>query len=161
MRALAILLLALVCAGPTSADGQNPHVFACVSPSEDMPPPTWFGGVSDARIFCESNIDFGGTPANQLMEETFVDEAGPGVIGITRSFTLDGDPPAWAYSLVEYICSDPLATYSKNNGECVGGETSLSAEDIAVYVGYIVGAFALGFAMGYLFRVFYKAVDYV
>lgn len=156
MRTL-FLLVALVFAAPSFADSR---VWACVSSYAPVPAETWFSNMGDAKVFCDSKMGWSTTSPPQVpSHESFTTFDGIHTYAVTFTQAVSGLNRS--YMMVEYTCIDPDAYFNPSNFECINPSRSLSADDIAIYVGYILGAFGLGFAMGYLFRVFYKAVDMI
>lgn len=156
MRTL-FLLVALAFAAPSFAAGEN--VYGCIGGLSRgvFPNPTFWPSLGDARAYCDTRAAWTApSSVDELVNSSSTDEY------VLTAYTYTGacgTSCTRSYSLFHFVCVDPEATYEA--GECVGGARSLSSEDIAMYVAYILGAFGLGFAMGYLFRVFYKAVDMI
>jgi hypothetical protein len=153
MRSL-FLLLALAFAAPSFAD----DVYCCFSTYAQIPKPTFWESLGEARAYADGRM--GWSTPSAVTESCFTE---PDVDYTIHQCTYTGSTSGGSrsYTLAQFFCNDPDATFQRLGFKCVGGATELSAEDIAVYVGYILGAFSLGFAMGYLFRVFYKAVDMI
>lgn len=160
MRSIAIVLLGLACAVPCFAainPGEAP-VFACIGTHSALPPETWFPDVSAAREFCDARAAF--TTPGSVTETIFPSSSGD-YTAIAYNYSGARSGGSIIYTMVEYRCLDPLAGFDKDAFECVGGQTELTTDDIAVYVGYILGSFALGYSMGWVFRAFYKAADMI
>jgi hypothetical protein len=156
MRSL-FLLFALAFAAPSFAANEN--VYGCIGilSGSVFPKPTLWASLGDARSYCDTRAAWA-SPSSVTESATATTTDGI----VTTNYVYQGScgtSCTRSYMVIHFACVDPSADYSM--GECVGGETSLTNEDIAVYVGYVLGAFGLGFAMGYLFRVFYKAVDMI
>jgi hypothetical protein len=156
MRTL-FLLLALAFAAPSFAANEN--VYGCIGmiSGSVFPKPTLWASLGEARSDCDGRAAWASpSSVSETVTASTTDDV------VTTNYVYQGScgtSCTRSYMVIHFACLDASAQYSM--GECVGGETSLTPEDIAVYVAYVLGAFGLGFAMGYLFRVFYKAVDMI
>lgn len=167
-----VLLLVVLVPGVSFAQSANSpslRYWGCVSTRSGVLPETWHEDLDTPHLQC-LNFFITSSPGNVSYTSVPVPLVGPNgreLVRVSHNFsgirTSDGTPISW--SVYEYICTNPQDRWvtlgDPNVSYCEATDTELKNADIATFSGYLIGAFFIGYSMGYLFRVFYKIADHV
>lgn len=122
----------------------------------------FFPSVYSAIEALQANSDCYGDYVEQYSVQMQLPEFSVNEIGFDCSQPgdrVDGS----SFTLTVYRCADPTAEFVSDdvtNGiYCQGGDYELTQEDIGTLVGYLLGAFGFGFALGYTQRAFYRVME--